>query len=1592
MRAGVGVQPAKGNYHFFLDRPITGLENAVGKFFHGLAPGPHGPEKPIPVFLQLLETETFGLNFSLGDPAYQVLANDQNRFALPRALPPILSLLAPGEDENPSGSWAIIRHAYSEGAFQLLHDAVSSGYRFPLKEFLRFSETLAEALSFLHGEGIAHGQWNCRSILCIPLEPSKSPFDDVRTYRFDLLNTGVRFLKPEAIPEEFLGHGYYPPELFLASSKAPDFDAYDLETDVYCFSAFLRDLFQRATSFEDLAKQAAKIREHLSKEMLRRGQAARPELLSQKEQEILDHLYTIKAKTESIIQAGLGGRRERCDASYLKATSSELYQKAAAYAERLFQSGQEPINVFGDRLQHYAPYKIAVAPPRVNNFETTVVAITGEGLPQDVVRISLGDYDQPMAILEASASQIRFQIPFGFPAGTHAILINNRRTDQSVQVTPPAWKQLLPGKTRKPWAGFGNIAVRVVGQYIPAHPLFSLETSPGSRTDALKAQLEPRAGFEGEAPSEECIAVEFPEEAPVGSHRVLCNGLDTGLCLEIEEALPDPAADPNGLEPKEVLNHREQKIHLRGHNFHPQMIIDLGEGALPGGPLPFKLHSDKAATLALPAGIPPGEYRLRVNRRECGLALSIRKPHWKAVNPLAVRLTPKEKSPVRLQIQGEHLPQLSKEAGDEYFLLTSRGKKIPAAVLQSKEVEPGEIHELQISPQLQRGVPKIYFGDSNTGLNLKVRRKLPASFWAAAAILVAALTAGAWLALAYHYQPVITGVENNRVFNFGDSKVLLTARGGKLLEVILRHEKGPEVKGYAVQPWADKAGGYFFRPAGAPPGNYSLIPRGRIFRGKPAEAPLAVESPAFQLEPQTANRLMPLALNLSSKNRFPIEKEKFQKLTFKSRPGAPGKEPPEKGPEKNASKPEEERKEPPPLARGGKDVSEPGERVEFSIPFGAMMPVKAGTFKSRHEGEYEVFLDGTFLSGEFTASSEPLSFKITGPRIEGIQTNPATLDAEKKIQISLKGSGLPQGLPLQLISSDKQKPSGPFRLEPEPGGGFRGEAAAGKYSLAWDLGKEEREEIPGLSLEVYPAPEVLAVTPAAVPPETKVELTLNGINLRGAGVISLKPLSGDEGALTFAIDSSRLRQEEGAQSEYQLESLELKTGKYAVGPGEKAILEVVENCQKLLDAYTKDLSGQERLIRCLGEIHAKDEVRRAAAGVFFDQGFFAEALPLYRKLGDLPSRFRAAFLSQFLEAAEGTRFTPRAEDPPGDPFYRAAVAMGWVEGKSGEPPLDPSGTWDVDFARGYLASDPRIAIEALTLSIQKKASAALVKEIQPFAPAFERLATAQLDLAVYYLAAANPLEARDHLRRQFFTAGGQYELLSENDRARCCFFYGHALVWYSGDEAEAIKYFQQGMAFKGHEYATLCRKYLEGLGAEAGGDGGDAAGESSWGWNFLTAVKYYYQVRNSPNYNILTEMYDFRLFPEERNKSLDLHRAIRRLESSTEIRDPFAQNALLFYLRHAQLLSWPGQEGGRRAREHRERLLGFKLGQELQALRDFFLLEGEVGSLETAQIAILPGMEAGAYLKKANELLSKPSLPESFKERLKRLQRKLQLL
>ena len=145
-------------------------------------------------------------------------------------------------------------------------------------------------------------------------------------------------------------------------------------------------------------------------------------------------------------------------------------------------------------------------------------------------------------------------------------------------------------------------------------------------------------------------------------------------------------------------------------------------------------------------------------------------------------------------------------------------------------------------------------------------------------------------------------------------------------------------------------------------------------------------------------------------------------------------------------------------------------------------------------------------------------------------------------------------------------------------------------------------------------------------------------------------------------------------------------------------------------------------------------------------------------------------------------------------------------------------------------------------------------------------------------------------------------------------------------------------ALEAMEAGRWCRGYLgalrlspEGLAIEPG---------SSWQDDFLSVFRHYREISENPNYNLLTERYDFNVHlpAEEREKSVEFHKSLRSLEEASTFADGFAHHSLLYYLRNAQKIAWPLQEGGNKALEHRQRLEGLSLSESLNRLRAFYLL------------------------------------------------------
>ncbi len=1584
--------PEPSRLTVFLDRPIAGLEDGLGRSVHGLGPGPGGAARPIPLALQLLDPRQLDVAFRPGDAAYRVLSNEQRQDPPPRNLPPIVAFAAPEDPESPGGHFVIARHAHSEGAFTLLHDLLEEGVELEVDELLRLARDLAEVLAYLHAHGVPHGQWNARSVLC------RRPGAGDR--RFDVINTGIRFRDPSAVPPELIERGCFPPEMLGPADDLPDADALDLEADVFCFAAFLRDVMRRASPFEELTRQAAGVVEKFLRETSRRhGDPAR-DVVRRKEQEILDHLYTVKVEAEELIRAGLDRRGRRIGATALRDGFVMLEDRAREYERRVLSGDPSEINLFGDALRHYAPYAVELDPPRANSFEPTVVTVRGDDLPPEVIRVTLGEGGDPLEVLEEGADsdgdavgdgEIRFLVPAGFPAGDHRLLINNRRTDRTLAVESPSWSRVSPGRARRPWAGFGGVTVTVSGRRFPSRLELSL-ASPAleARWDAVRVERRrtgsgapgEAAGAAGDALAEEpdagapdeSVTAEFPADLPIGLYRLLCNELDTGLELQVDEALPDPIVE-SVRHPARILNHVEQRLEVRGRHFHPDMVIDLGDDAPAGASFEVRTGSTRAGLLTLPAGYSPGEYRLRVNFRETEHVVDVREPRWLSIEPERLDVARGRREPLELVVRGEELPPIDSRSVDapRYALRSARGREIAGGVEAAREEAPGETHRLILPGSIRRGRSQLFFGDHHTGLGLRIDRRLHPLLRAGAVAAAVALVVWAGFAIAESMRPRIDAVLDADAYNFGGDEVRVLS-DDPLDAVVLLDASGERVGRFPMRERTDDEGaGFVFSPTAAAPGTYRIVPIAMLLEGEPAETPITVRSPRFAVEPRSVHRFESLFVRITSAGGYSPARLRSMRLV----PVAGGDH-----------------------DGGDTDVDDGAPRaIDLVSRSGGTVQLNAGDIPPGGEGPYDIALEGVPLGATLTDDGEPATIEVVGPAVAGVSPDPAVID-RGRIRIELDGDRLPERMPIGLLAEDEARGTRVVhRLARSADGSWEGAAAPGAYRLAWIIDTRRHEPIPDLTLEVMPPPEIARVEPESVAPGEPVELVFTGSHLAGATEITLRRAidDADAPALTIAVDAGLLERDEAGNDVYRSEELIADSGIYTVEPGGVASLEVVEPAGKLLEAYRRDLSGLDRLMESLRRPRTPDTIRLEAADTLFDQGLFVEARELYAGLRPSRARYRETLIARHVDGETSAPFQREEGDAEDDPHVRAAAALGWTRGAAAGVPSGQSVTWDVDFARGITSGDPPAAVAALRESIRKKTAAAVVRELHPFEAAHDGLAAAQLDMAAHELARAAPIEARDRLARELFGEGGAFDRLSAGDRSRAFFLRGHTLLWYAVDENAAREALERGAAIEsGGSFATLCAVYLSRARLATADAGvvrerrGDSLPES-WERDFLDAYGHHVTVRDTPNFNILAERAASAafLFPEERTASADVHDVLERLESAQATPDPFAHRAVLHFLRNAQRLSWPRQEGGRRAAEHRERFLALELSEPAATLREALLLESEIAPLDTAQIAVLPRERLNDYRRRLNGLLA-GDLPEALRTRIEELARRLE--
>jgi hypothetical protein len=418
-------------------------------------------------------------------------------------------------------------------------------------------------------------------------------------------------------------------------------------------------------------------------------------------------------------------------------------------------------------------------------------------------------------------------------------------------------------------------------------------------------------------------------------------------------------------------------------------------------------------------------------------------------------------------------------------------------------------------------------------------------------------------------------------------------------------------------------------------------------------------------------------------------------------------------------------------------------------------------------------------------------------------------------------------------------------------------------------------------------------------------------------------------------------------------------------------------------AYKKGATDEATLIKCLFEERPPDDVRLEAAGLLFDRGRFAEARHVYEARPEPVARFRRSFIDAYVDgkapefaAAESDR---AESDPGGNPYSVAARRLGWIEGeRSGLPSLETL-PWELAFVQGLTAAEPDAAVAAFERTVAVGPDT--------FKAARVELYRAELDRAVAQVGKLAVDEAMFVIEGKLLGKDTIRELLSPEDVERARFWLGHLTLWYAGDEKKATAQLEQaGKSEANGRFAALARRYLAAI------DGKGADSEETTGWipRFLDVIRYYREIALEPNFNLLTERYDFGILlePEERKKSIAFHRSLRNLEKIKTPLDPFAHYALLYYLRSAQAASWPQQAGGQLAAVHRGKLSSLAIPAPLRPIRDYYLFRAAVDPLDRSQVTVLTQDERTRY-QGALEKLDVEKLPAGFKQRVQRLKEKL---
>ncbi|MFQ5655787.1 MAG: hypothetical protein ACE5GW_13790, partial [Planctomycetota bacterium] len=489
--------------------------------------------------------------------------------------------------------------------------------------------------------------------------------------------------------------------------------------------------------------------------------------------------------------------------------------------------------------------------------------------------------------------------------------------------------------------------------------------------------------------------------------------------------------------------------------------------------------------------------------------------------------------------------------------------------------------------------------------------------------------------------------------------------------------------------------------------------------------------------------------------------------------------------------------------------------------------------------------------------------------------------------------------------------------------------------------------------------------------------------------IVLRPERGRGEPIVIPLDPARVTAGEGLRGSYRADDLLLDTGTWRVEPARKGIrLEVFDNCRELADAFERSGGDPAALLACLEGERPPTEVLLAGADLFFDRGLFEEARRIYHLRRELRSRFRELFIEVYIEGRRDPRL-PIEEWERSGPYGIAATRLGWAEGEARAFGPGVELPWELEFVRGATAADAAGAAAGFEDAIESKRTASAGLEQMEFTPAHVGLARASLALAANRIGDLQIPEAATLLGDRIIGEDDLWRFLDAEERARALFWHGHIRLWYRGDEAGAIEALARGAAAGGGDLAGWCRLYLAGL--DRGVDAGEEPPVEGWEPAFLELFRFHREIAREPNYNLLTERSDLNAYlsADERRRSGELHEALRALEEVSSPADPLAHLVVLYSLRNAQHVSWPAQEGGRKALEHRAQLLALPAPAAVAPLLAYHQLAGEVSPLDRSQLVVLPEHEREALLERIRGFEGK-ELPASFQEKLKSLERRLQ--